>query len=123
MRSSVRAESTLLAHPSRMDALPRDLLPGAADRLSGVACPVCHGCLRVRAEGPGRLHFTCRVGHAFSLREVLTSLEHLFEETVWSAIRAAEEMEALLGDVLEYRARVADGGPDATYDERRLRAR
>ncbi|SRR6266540_1706015 len=106
-----------------MFALPPDLRPGTGDHVSGVTCPTCHGSLRVRGEGNGHLHFTCRVGHAFSLQEALEAHEEFFEDTVWAAIRAAEELEQLLADVIDYRRRVADAGPDATYEERRRRAR
>src|SRR6266498_600926 len=81
-----------------MFALPPDLRPGTGDHVSGVTCPTCHGSLRVRGEGNGHLHFTCRVGHAFSLQEALEAHEEFFEDTVWAAIRAAEELEQLLAD-------------------------
>ncbi len=42
--------------------------------------------------------------------------------SVWAAIRAAEELEQLLVDVIDYRRRGADAGPDGTYEERRRRA-
>src|SRR5437867_1901127 len=105
-----------------MFALPPDLRSGTGDQVSGVTCPTCHGSLRVRAEGNGHLHFTCRVGHAFSLQEALEAHEDFFEDTVWAAIRAAEELEQLLADVIDYRRRGADVGPDGTYEERRRRA-
>jgi len=105
-----------------MFALPPDLRPGAGDQVSGVTCPTCHGSLRVRAEGNGHLHFTCRVGHAFSLKEALEAHEQFLEDTVWAAIRAAEELEQLLADVIDYRRRGGDAGPDATYAQRRQRA-
>lgn len=106
-----------------MFALPPGLEPDAADRVSGITCPACHGSLEVRAEGAGHLHFTCRIGHSLSLREVLTSLEGFIEDTVWSAIRGNEELVALLEDVVAYRARLVNGVPDATYDDRLRRAR
>jgi len=105
-----------------MFALPPDLRPGTGDQVSGITCPTCHGSLRVRAEGNGHLHFTCRVGHAFSLKEALEAHEQFFEDTVWAAIRAAEELEQLLADVIDYRRRGAAAGPDGTYEERRRRA-
>jgi hypothetical protein len=74
----------------------------------------------VRAEGEGHLHFTCRVGHAFSVTEVIGALEELFENTLWAGVRAAEEIHALLGDLTEFRLRAPRAPPEATY-ERRLR--
>src|SRR5437667_2160577 len=105
-----------------MFALPPDLSPGTGDHVSGITCPTCHGSLRVRAEGNGHLHFTCRVGHAFSLKEALEAHEQFFEDTVWTAIRAAEELEQLLADVIDYRRRGGDAGPEATYTQRCRRA-
>jgi two-component system, chemotaxis family, protein-glutamate methylesterase/glutaminase len=113
----------VLAAPEGVYALPPDLTPPSADMVSGIACPQCHGVLRVRAEGAGHLNFTCRVGHALSLKELVAALERLFEDSVWAAIRSAEEIDALLGDVLAFRARVADPPPEATYEDRRRRAR
>src|SRR5262249_40188887 len=63
--------SMLLAYQPRMFALPPRLVPGSEDAVSGITCPACHGSMRVRAEGGGHLHFTCRIGHAYSLREML----------------------------------------------------
>jgi two-component system, chemotaxis family, protein-glutamate methylesterase/glutaminase len=105
-----------------MFALPPALVPDQADRVSGITCPVCHGCLAVRAEGAGHLHFTCRVGHSLSLREVLTSLEQYLEDTLWNAIRGSEELVALLDDVIAYRARLPEVTPDGSYEPRRRRA-
>src|SRR5262245_18434320 len=105
-----------------MFGLPPDLVPGSTDRVCGITCPTCHGSLEVRAEGDVHLHFTCRVGHAFSLEEVLTTLEEFLEDTIWSAIRGHEELAALLGDVIAYRARFTGFGRDGSYERRRRRA-
>jgi two-component system chemotaxis response regulator CheB len=105
-----------------MYALPPELAPGRRDQVSGITCPTCHGSLEVRVEGAGHLHFTCRVGHSFSLTEVLTSLEEFLEDTVWAAIRASEELAALLHDAIDFRSRMPDGVPDGTYERRRRRA-
>jgi two-component system chemotaxis response regulator CheB len=106
-----------------MFALPHDLEPGRGDRVSGITCPTCHGCLEVRVEGAGHLHFTCRVGHAFSLREVLIALERFLEDTVWAAIRGSEELAALLEDVIAHRSRLAEIAAEGTYEQRLQGAR
>jgi two-component system chemotaxis response regulator CheB len=105
-----------------MFALPPDLSPGV-DKVSGVTCPACHGSLEVRVEGAAHLHFTCRVGHSFSLREVLAAHERFLEDAIWASIRATEELEQLLADVIEFRQRSGVPGDDGTYEERRRRAR
>jgi hypothetical protein len=105
-----------------MFALPPDLAPGTGDRVTGITCPTCHGSLEVRAEGAGHLHFTCRVGHSFSLREVLTSLERFLEDTVWNVIRGTEELVALLEDVVAYRDRIPGVTSEGAYEQRLRRA-
>jgi two-component system, chemotaxis family, protein-glutamate methylesterase/glutaminase len=105
-----------------MFALPPQLRPGSGNEVSGVTCPTCHGSLEVRAEGRGYLHFTCRIGHAFSLREMLEAHERFLEDTMWSAVRAAEELQQILHDVIQYRRRLPADVPEADYEARRQRA-
>jgi len=87
-----------------------------------VTCPACHGSLEVRAEGSGHLHFTCRIGHAFSMREMVEAYERFFEDTLWTAIRAAEELQQLLRDVADDRPHAPEDIPEANYESRRNRA-
>jgi hypothetical protein len=83
-----------------MEAVPRNLTDGNR-RTSGLVCPECYGVLQVEALGPNdHLLFICRIGHTFSLTELLASKETDLEERGWSAVLAAEEMVALLGDLL-----------------------
>lgn len=117
-----RLASMLLAYQPRMFVLPPRLMPGADDVVSGITCPACHGSLRVRAEGGGHLHFTCRIGHAYSLREMLEAHEHFLEDTVWTAVRSAEELQQLLRDVVEYRIHAPGDAPAANYEQRRRSA-
>jgi two-component system chemotaxis response regulator CheB len=73
--------------------------------VTGIGCPDCPGALTVSLQGSrGFLHFQCRIGHAYSLEEVLQAKEAKIEDRLWAAVLAAEEMVALLNDLEEYSA-------------------
>ena len=84
-----------------MWALPPNLRATGGLQVSGLSCPDCHGVLQVAEAEPdsGFLHFVCRIGHAFSLSEVMAAKEAAIE----SALRACEvafaEMIQLLDDI------------------------
>jgi two-component system chemotaxis response regulator CheB len=82
-----------------MRVLPADL--GAAGaQPTGLSCPDCQGVLTVRVEGgAGHLHFLCRIGHAYSLRDLLSAMEERIEARLWMAVVACEELEAALRDL------------------------
>jgi len=83
-----------------MDAVPRDLSPDR-DRLTGLVCPDCEGVLQVKVVGPREhLQFTCRIGHAYALGELIGAKETDLEHRAWAAVYAAEEMDALLRDLI-----------------------
>lgn len=83
-----------------MEAVPRNVSDGAR-HITGLVCPECYGVLQVEEVGPrDHLQFICRIGHTFSLSELLASKEIDLEERGWSAVLAAEEMVVLLGDLL-----------------------
>ena len=84
-----------------MEALPHDVRPDGAEHVTGVSCPDCHGVLAVKVLGPRRtLEFRCRVGHTYSLSEVLESQEEDREDRAWGAVAVAEEIAALLRDLV-----------------------
>jgi two-component system chemotaxis response regulator CheB len=77
--------------------LPRDLTSGESHS-SDLVCPDCGGPVSVRSLGKTRaLSFRCRIGHAYSLGELLAAKEHRLEERLWMAVRSLEE----LGELLE----------------------
>jgi two-component system chemotaxis response regulator CheB len=57
---------------------------------SGFTCPDCSGALWEKMEGR-RVHFRCRVGHAYSPRSLLAMQGEGVEEALWTAYRALEE--------------------------------
>jgi hypothetical protein len=101
------AAALLAAHvapmsPPRMNAIrtPLDGEQPRAGQLSGVVCPDCPGSLWVREEGhKGYLVFECRIGHLYSLEQLIALKEQRFEEHLWAAVSAGEELSALLGDL------------------------
>ena len=65
--------------------------PGTPSRFT---CPDCHGVLwELGEEG---LRFRCRVGHAYSVNNLLDGQTDAVEDALWAAIRAMEENVALL---------------------------
>jgi two-component system chemotaxis response regulator CheB len=59
----------------------RDLTPTV------IGCPDCSGVLRVTGEGPQEhLHYTCVVGHSFSLNSLLEAKEDQVEQALWSIV-------------------------------------
>lgn len=61
---------------------------------SGYACPECHGSLWEVDEG-GLLRFRCRVGHAYSIENLLAAQGSSMDAALWAAYRALEERAAL----------------------------
>jgi two-component system, chemotaxis family, protein-glutamate methylesterase/glutaminase len=64
------------------------------ERVSGLSCPDCFGVLTVRIAG--ELLFTCRIGHSYSVEELIKGKERLIEEYLWSAVTAFEELKSVL---------------------------
>lgn len=74
-----------------MPQLPSEERPGSP---SAFACPDCGGVLWELDEN-GFLRFRCRVGHAFTARNLSVEQQHAVETPLWSALRALEESAAL----------------------------
>jgi len=94
-----------------MRALPPDLTGDAVERFTGLICPDCGGNLVVVVLGEPHetlLHFRCRVGHAFSLIELLAAKEEQLEAKLWAAVFAFDELGALLDDLIPRLSRPSD---------------
>lgn len=106
-------------------ALPEKLADGFEGTTTGIGCVECPGVLRVYREGAGapKLKFVCRVGHVFSVDELIAGKERLNEERLWAALLAAEELAAVL-DELDRAGSAGASARREAYAERcaRLRA-
>ena len=68
---------------------------GALGRPSGLTCPECGGALwELHARPPQR--FRCHVGHAYTATALDVAHQERVEESIWAAVRALHEKEALL---------------------------
>ena len=65
-----------------MWALPPGFRLLDGNQATGLSCPDCDGVLQVSVADPdsGYLAFTCRIGHAYSLAEVLAAKETAIEQ-------------------------------------------
>lgn len=59
------------------------------------ACPECHGVL-LEMKDHAPLRFRCHTGHAYTLESLLSEMDDMIEDSLWSAIRALEERAMLL---------------------------
>ena len=66
--------------------------------LTGLACPDCPGTLRVRRLVPEVITFVCRIGHVYTLPELIAAKERGAEAKLWAAVCALDELHALLRD-------------------------
>ena len=92
----------LVAVAFSMRALP-SRLGGPEDQIAGIGCPECPGTLKVRVDGEhGHLRIECRIGHVFSLEELLLAEERNAENSLWAAVLRFEELAALMNDAAEH---------------------
>lgn len=84
---------------------------------STFTCPECKGAL-IRIEEGKLVRFRCHTGHAYSSRALLSDVNTVIDNDLWSAIRAIEERIMLLGQMADQ----ADAGGDPV-EAGRLRAR
>lgn len=82
-------------------------------RPSAYACPDCGGVLW-EIEDEGRVHYRCRVGHAFTVPHLEREQRHAVETALWSALRALEESASLYRRMAE-RASSANQGLSAEH--------
>ncbi|BAY12549.1 chemotaxis protein CheB [Calothrix sp. NIES-2098] len=70
---------------------------------STYTCPDCGGVLWEIEEGK-MLHFKCHTGHAFGAETLMALQSEVFEEALWSAVRALQE-KAMLSERMASRMR------------------
>jgi two-component system, chemotaxis family, protein-glutamate methylesterase/glutaminase len=81
-------------------SIPQDLPPDGIEAQTGMACPDCSGTL-VMLVRKRFATFRCRVGHAYSLLEVVMGKEDMVERRLWETVASLEE----LADFLEIASR------------------
>ena len=95
-----------------MHGLPERLPGDGHEAFTGLVCPDCSGNLVISVQGP-LVSFSCRVGHAYGLAELVLAKDAAVETVLWRAVFAFEEMAALLDDLNQHG--VTDPfGPEAT---------
>ena len=85
-----------------MHGLPEQLPTDGRPAFTGLVCPDCSGNLVVSTQGE-MVFFSCRVGHAYGVAEVVLAKEAALETVLWRAVFAFEELEALLADLSRHR--------------------
>ena len=95
-------------------SLPDKLPSDGGEAQTGIACPDCSGTL-VLFMRKTFAAFRCRVGHAYSLPEVLAAKEELLERRLWEVVASMEE----LADLLDTAAREGFAYVDAGAFRRR----
>jgi two-component system chemotaxis response regulator CheB len=75
---------------------------------SRFACPECSGVLwEITGARPRR--YRCHTGHAFTLRSLAFTQGEATDETLWGAMRALQEREALLRTLVDASQCDSDG--------------
>src|SRR5947199_8370752 len=83
-----------------MLAVPSEPGAGRSEDVTGVSCPECPGVLAVSVEGDSRFfYFRCRIGHAFSVNDLLAAKEKRLEDHLWAVVTALDELATLLQDL------------------------
>ena len=79
-----------------MDAIPPP--NRRTEQITGISCPECPGVLGV-VRREHHLTFRCRIGHTYSLQDLIISKEQRLEEALWTTVTALEELSRLLRDI------------------------
>jgi len=91
---------------------------GEPEAVTGISCPDCPGVLGVTNDGHS-LQFRCRIGHLYSLKELIQSKEQRLEDRLWDPVTALDELAHLLREAIE----AEETGPlREAYEERAERA-
>jgi len=89
-----------LQHFLNVYAIPPRVESDPQPQLAGLSCPDCSGSLSVQPEGKrSDLVFECRVGHTYSVEELLVAKEERLHGRLWTAYTALQELVALVDDL------------------------
>ncbi|GAA4339672.1 chemotaxis protein CheB [Pigmentiphaga soli] len=84
-------------------------------RISAFTCPECHGTLWQLSDRQP-LRYRCHTGHAFSAASLAQGLSRHVEDTMWSAIRALHEKQALFRKLALHYGGGGDAAAAASYE-------
>jgi two-component system chemotaxis response regulator CheB len=103
-----------------MFALPPEIRAHEPPQVTGVTCPDCAGTLQVERQGhKAHLHFACRIGHTYSVTELLSAKEQRLEERLWATLLALEEYATLLENLAPQAARECGANAGSACQDRR----
>jgi len=97
-----------------MEAEDWTQLPGGPTTFT---CPECKGSIQEVLDD-GIRRFRCRVGHAYSVDDLLAGKARAVEETLWMALQTLEERAAMLERMAEDDRQRGWAGAAGGYDER-----
>lgn len=80
---------------------------------SKYACPECHGVL-LQIDDDAPVRFRCHTGHAYAIESLLSEMDDVIEDSLWSAIRALEERAMLMRHASQH-------APEANGDGEKMR--
>ena len=69
--------------------------------LSPFTCPECHGVM-VRIKEGTHIRFRCHTGHAFTSAVLLSGVQGMVEDSLWSTVRALDEQVMLLEHLVKH---------------------
>jgi two-component system chemotaxis response regulator CheB len=78
---------------------------------SNYACPECHGVLlEMKERSP--LRYRCHTGHGYTIESLVSEMDDVIEESLWSAIRALEERALLMREAGDHLRRSHSGADE-----------
>jgi two-component system chemotaxis response regulator CheB len=95
-------ENRIAAGENAMEAGILGLGPASAN-----TCPHCHGSL-LEVNDSGPLRFRCHTGHAFSPESLLVDLDRTIDDGLWNVLRALDERQILLEQLIQSAKVVGD---------------
>jgi len=101
-----------------MEAIPSRPVAGRGEEVTGVSCPDCPGVLGVSTEND-HLRFRCRIGHVYSLQDLIEAKERRLEDLLLAPTTALDELATLLREVVAMGRGI---GPPEQFEARAERA-
>ena len=101
-----------------MEAIPSRPVSGRGEEVTGISCPDCPGVLGVSTEND-HLRFRCRIGHVYSLQDLIEAKERRLEDLLLAPTTALDELATLLRNATAMGKAI---GPSEHFEARAVRA-